>query len=323
MSIDINLMVFMEFLKIIAWYYHSEAKHGYIGAAIGILLLIAASLLLKYASPLSLLKGLALPLFFGGLIFGLGGGIDGHMTEKARPQKLSLYQQNSQAFFKEEVSKVEKTHRSWFGIRLFWSAITLTGIALLFTLKKDFWIGVGLGTLFLGLLGHVEEAISMKRNERYWKEVLKSAQRYPPAVTVCGGGSRIDTGKDQEPGVNPPQKKQSSANILPNGLKHKSNLVIDTLGSVAGLAKQDSIPKAKDFSISVSADTLLPEPLAPQKQQSIVIRPDTIVQTEFIEKSDEFKLRKKKKLVDYYHSDLIGKDGMSQKHCWFNKKYIN
>ncbi len=166
----------LDFIENILRYYHTESRHGYIGAGVGALLLVSALLLWKFANPLSLFKGLSLPFLIIGLIMGIGGSLDGYTTRRALPGKMSLYREDQQAFFKEEVPKVERTHRSWFGIRIFWSVITVAGVALLFTVKKNYWIGVGLGTLLLGAMGHIEEAVSFKFNEKYRQEVLDGSR---------------------------------------------------------------------------------------------------------------------------------------------------
>jgi len=182
----------MNFIQQILQYYNNESKHSYISAIAGVLLLTAAFLFLIIANPLTWLRGLSIPLLIGGLIFGIGGALNGRVTQKVQPKKVRLYNQDRQAFFKEEVPKVERTHRSWFGIRLFWSLIAVAGLALLLTVKKDFWMGVGIGTFLVSMMGHVEEAISMRRNESYYRQVLDSAKQ----ATVPPCKLSIDNGKD-------------------------------------------------------------------------------------------------------------------------------
>lgn len=166
----------MDFIKNILWYYGRESQQGFFSSTFGVLLLIAAVLLFKFANPLSILKGFTLPFLLIGLLMGLGGFADGYSSQKAGPEKIRLFKENPREFFKQEVVKVEATHRSWKGVRIFWSIITLAGAGLLFFVKKDYWVGVAIGTLILSAAGHIEEAISKKFNDRYYQQVLDASK---------------------------------------------------------------------------------------------------------------------------------------------------
>lgn len=162
-----------QFFKTIEWYYQSEYKHGYITAILASGLLLACALALwKLSGSAPLLKGLSTALVVGGFIFVIGGTWAGIKTHKELPEKIRVFRHDAKSFFKEEVIKVERIHQNWFGIKLTWSLVGAAGLILLVVATKNYWIGWGLGLLLIGLIAHVEEIISFRRNELYRHEVL-------------------------------------------------------------------------------------------------------------------------------------------------------
>jgi hypothetical protein len=167
----------MNLLQTIIDYYHGEARHGFWAAVIGALLLIGGIVLWKWASPFSLLKGFALPMFLFGLLMGIGGGVDNIYTKKATPGKIALYQKDSTIFLKQEKVKTEKTHRGWQGVRIFWGILGLSGVVLSLLIRKPFWIGTGLGTVALAIFLSLFEFYSMRFNERYYHAIQSATEQ--------------------------------------------------------------------------------------------------------------------------------------------------
>jgi hypothetical protein len=161
----------MDLQETIINYYHGEARHGLWGAIIGILLLAGSILLGKWASPLSMLKGLSVPMLVFGLLVGIGGAADAYLTRRAASGKIALYQKNQDAFLKQEKAKVEKTHQGWPGLRVFWTVLGFGGLVLSLVMGKPFWIGAGLGTLVLAVIISVFEFYSMQFNEQYYHTI--------------------------------------------------------------------------------------------------------------------------------------------------------
>jgi hypothetical protein len=297
----------MDLLQHIIAYYTRESHQGFSGAVFGGLLLVAAVLLGKFATPLSLLKGLTIPFLIFGLMVGIAGFGDGYLSRKALPQKMNLYQQDKQAFFKQEGPKVERTHQSWLGIRIFWTVVTIAGIALLFTVKKNYWIGVGLGTLLLGFSGNIEEAISMKFNEKYYHQVLKAAV---PDLPDASG-----------------RKKQSdsilhSETTKAQPCKNKNRLLNQVF--VRTMNRHLFSPEDTNLNDQIKpADSLPVVSMLHAADLQAAQLDDSVAETVLPGYKENMVLPKKKKLLDYYHSDLIQKNDVSQKRCWFSKKYIN
>jgi hypothetical protein len=167
----------MDFAETILWYYVRESKQGFGSAIFGVILISTAFALFKFASPLSLIKGLAIPSLVIGLLMGIGGLADGYISRKSIPEKIGLFKSDRKEFFKQEVPKVEKTHQSWRDIRIFWGIFTLIGVVLFFAVKRDYWTGVAIGTFVLSLAGHTEEAISKNFNEQYYEAVLSESRK--------------------------------------------------------------------------------------------------------------------------------------------------
>jgi hypothetical protein len=103
----------MHFFEHIIRHYSREAHQGFWSAVWGGLLILGSLLLSRFAAPASLAKGLSLPFVMIGLVFGIGGMLDGSNARRAIPGKVHLFNADRKAFFSEEVPQVERTHRSW------------------------------------------------------------------------------------------------------------------------------------------------------------------------------------------------------------------
>lgn len=174
----VNQTTVMNFTEHITQYYQTEARHGLVTSLItGIVLITSSFFLWRFSNPSTILRGTALITLIGGLIFSVGGFIDGYKSKKALPQKVQQYETNRINFLDTEVPKVEHIHKSWVRTRIFWSLVVATGLVILFTGNKTFRIGMGIGALIVGTIGHIEETISFQHNEKYRKEVLQEKLR--------------------------------------------------------------------------------------------------------------------------------------------------
>ncbi len=164
----------MDFTEHIITYYSTESKHGFSGGlALGIVLLIAAVLFWWFSNPSSISKGLSITLLVGALIFGLGGFYAGYTAKNILPEKTVSYLHNQKQFIEKEHIKIENIHKSWWIIRVFWTLFILVGLIIIFTTTRHFYLGIAIGFLVVGTIGHIEEIISYQHNENYRCEVLK------------------------------------------------------------------------------------------------------------------------------------------------------
>lgn len=283
----------MNLLQTIISYYHGEARHGFWGAVIGGLLLIGGFVLWKWTSPFSLLKGVSVPMILFGLLIGIGGGADSIYTSKITAGKIALYQKDATTFLKLEKVKVEKTHRGWRGIRIFWGILGLSGLALALLFRKPFWIGAGLGTLVLAFIISLFELYSMRFNERYY-HAINAAGTQKPNTEV----QEIHPGAQQQTKTQVSEQKQArpASDTTPPQIPPLDSLI--TLS-----ARRINEVIIKDTLIISTLNILQPLVLANETAQA-------------------YHHDKKIRLLDYYNSDLIQADGVSAKHCWFGKKYI-
>jgi short-subunit dehydrogenase len=217
----------MDLLQTIISYYHGEARHGFWGAIIGGLLLIGGLLFLKWASPLSLLKGFSIPMLLFGLLLGIGGAADHIYTRKATPGKIALYQKDSTAFLKQEKAKVEKTHRGWHGIRIFWAILGLSGLTLSFLIRNSFWMGAGLGTLALAIIISLFELYSMRFNEQYYHAIQSATLQTSKIKTNEIGTGKTQQVKMQQKQVEDDGKKEGQ--LKPTGSNLTQKLLPDSL----------------------------------------------------------------------------------------------
>ncbi len=162
----------MDFTQQIITYYQTEARHGLLSASIvGIIVTLTAIVFFKIPTTTALLKGMAIPLLIGGLIFILGGYMTYYNAQQTIPLKTQLYQKTPKNFISHEYKKTEKIHQNWIVIRIFWSLFFVFGLIVLFTTTKDFWVGIALGAFIIGTIGHIEESVSYIHNEKYRTEV--------------------------------------------------------------------------------------------------------------------------------------------------------
>lgn len=164
----------MNFVDNIVMYYQTEANHGLVTSLATGAVLITVSLLLWFLSThLSIQKGVATVIFVGGLIFFIGGYFAGKTAKSNLQKKIELYQKDRKTFLADEVQKVEKIHKNWLVIKLFWTVFIATGVALTFASPKTFLTGIAIGLMIVGSIGLIEETISYQHNEKYRIQVLE------------------------------------------------------------------------------------------------------------------------------------------------------
>jgi hypothetical protein len=292
----------MNLLQTIINYYHGEARHGFWAAIIGGLLLIGSMVLWKWASPLPLLKGFAVPMLLFGLLMGIGGAADNIYTKKSTPGKIALYQKDSTAFLKQEKVKIEKTHRGWHGIRIFWGILGFGGVLFSLLIRKPFWIGAGLGTVALAIFLSPFEFYSMRFNERYYHAIqsatLQEANNNAREIHTDTQQQATIQQTQIDPQVNEHKYAKPETNTLPRNTATRDSIKALSAPDLTTVVITDSV----NFN---SPDDLKLPVLANEVAQ---ISPQETV--------------KEKKVLDYYNTDLIQANGVNAKHCWFSKNYI-
>ena len=246
---------------------------------------------------MSLLKGFSVPMLLFGLLVGVGGAADGVYTRKATSAKIALYQKDSTTFLKQEKVKTEKTHRGWHGIRIMWSVLGLSGLVLSLLIRQPFWTGAGLGTVALTILISVFEFYSMRFNERYYHTIQSaSVENVNTKVQEIHTGTQPQVNTLQttmEPQVTEQTHAKPANNTLPTQMRPFDSLPVSGITAVI----------VKDLANFKTPDSL----------QSLALTNEVV---------PVYPNYKKKKVLDYYNSDLIQANSVNAKHCWFSKKYI-
>ncbi|WP_114937641.1 hypothetical protein [Mucilaginibacter endophyticus] len=295
----------MDFLQKMINYYQGETRHGFLVSITGIFLIGIALIGRKFINPVSIFRGFLIPFIVGGLFLGIAGAASGIFTKKSFKERMTSYQQDRSAFFKTEVSKVQKIHKSWLGTRTAWTMVGFAGLALLLLAKKNYLMGVGLGILLFGLIGHVIEAFSFHRNEIYRDAVIDAADIERSSQNKAGSE------KQSELPISVAVKEETSK---PSGISDTFSSSDDGVGQRDTLFLQSAL--CAEINLSTPKDTAAF--LMANNLPAIKIGKDSSMRDLSVIMD---KPGRKRKLLDYYNSDLIQKNSVYAKHCWFSKKY--
>lgn len=157
-------------LELVQRYYATERQIALLGAATGILLLLAALLLWRGVAASSPFRGMAYALLISGLLLAGSGFSYASLAGKRAPAAMAAYAaQPEEQIRQQEVTRMEKVLASAYigGLATF-SAMLLIGLVLIFTVPATSpWKGVALALMISGVLGHCLEANSMYLNRQY------------------------------------------------------------------------------------------------------------------------------------------------------------
>lgn len=170
---DVNLA------KTIESYYASERLGGVNVLVVGLILLGASFVLWKWGLPSQVAKGMLIPVGILAVIL-LGAGTI-QMVQLPRSagvpaQKSAEYQSNPRSFLDQEVPHVERIRSMWLPLRLLWTFLLLVGVGLIFIKSSDFRLGIAVGVMAVGVMGHIADAFAYERNENYAVAIIKAAK---------------------------------------------------------------------------------------------------------------------------------------------------
>lgn|GEM_PF-2188580 len=169
-----------EMAKTIEHYYTSEkaATSIYILFA-GLILLCGTIALWRWGLPSSVAKGMLWPI--GILtVLTLGSGIIGtfQLAQEVHPSvpKVSEYRQEPEKFLQNEVNRVEEIRKGWVWWRLLWTLFLLVAIGMIFVQPSNLRLGIAIGLMIIGIMGHLGEAFSYERNESYALKIIQAME---------------------------------------------------------------------------------------------------------------------------------------------------
>ncbi len=163
----------MTFLDHLRTYYAGERSGALLLGIVGVPLLAIAMLVWRTSLPASVGRGLAIPLLLFGLFSVSVGFPLAYAGQKRLEENSRQYMEHREEFLAREIPHMEGVRARWLYVRIVWTLIAASGIVTIFAARKGTWLGVGAGLLLLGAIGHLLEAVSYERNERYTTEVLE------------------------------------------------------------------------------------------------------------------------------------------------------
>lgn len=155
-------------------YFRGERAIGITVLMIGVVVVAALLYLWKgYKEPLG--YGLMIPLALL-VVAGFGLGPTLIVTSNQRIERFtSLLKTDQAAFVKEEIPRMAKVNANWFPLKVTWAILLLLSLIVIFTVKREFWVGVALGFLVLSTTLFVVDSFAQKRGLRYGASLERKA----------------------------------------------------------------------------------------------------------------------------------------------------
>jgi uncharacterized integral membrane protein len=157
----------MDFLSQLQEYYKGERLGAIWFTIVGVLLLLLSLFIWKQSPPVSMGRGLLLPLLFVGIC----GTIAGPLLMRSNNDRLvrlpQEYHADEQAFITKESARLEGVARWWLPLKITWTLFIVVGLVLAFIGTTPYWKGIGLGLLLIGALGHVVDGFAHERANIY------------------------------------------------------------------------------------------------------------------------------------------------------------
>lgn len=161
----------MELLKQTETWVQGEITQGRVMIVIGILLLIAGFFIWKGNDDL--LKGVLIPLGLVVLLM-LGVGIGLPLARKKQLAKVEIaVNENVKMAIEQEDKRMDYDKNAYRKYFISWSVLILISLILFFVFKSDYYKGLSLGLVFLGLSLFTIDATLQHRSAAYHENILK------------------------------------------------------------------------------------------------------------------------------------------------------
>lgn len=148
-------------------YFRAERDLGLALALVGLCCLAAAVWVWRTQEG-GFAWGLLVPIGVVGLAFAGGGGF---LAQRSAKQQVDLAAQLSsapQAFFAEELPRMEKVNQLWPRAKLAWTVAIVAALVLLMVVKRDWAHGLGLGLLLLATVLFFVDVFGERRAAVYF-----------------------------------------------------------------------------------------------------------------------------------------------------------
>ncbi len=156
--------------ELIQGYYLGERATALQGLAVGVMLVLASWLLWRFAVGGSIARGAACALLAYGILQAVASG--GYlMVLSGRADNAAAIAAGDEAAQRErEIARMEALLRgtSYVGTQAVLSALIMVGLVLTLTMHaQPVAVGIGLGLMLAGVLGHAFEAQSIQKNRQH------------------------------------------------------------------------------------------------------------------------------------------------------------
>jgi hypothetical protein len=126
-------------------YFRGERSAGFMGMAVGLMALGLAFWLWRPHGG-SFAVGLAIPL----LLIGLGGALGGPgLIIRTDRQTAELSAMSPEKIKEIERPRMAKVNANWVRLKMVWSALIAVALILIWVVKREWAVGLGLGLLLL------------------------------------------------------------------------------------------------------------------------------------------------------------------------------
>lgn len=164
----------MKFIEATIAWTKGEIAEALITSAFGVLLIIFALCLWKFASYQSA-HALVMPLVCVGLILGLSGGYNAYSNQNKIAQFEQRWAENSQDFLQSEKERVEGFQYLYTFTKYLAAILFAIAILIFFFVQNKHWQAIAIAFVILGLSGLVIDYFSKERADAYYEIIMKQS----------------------------------------------------------------------------------------------------------------------------------------------------
>ncbi len=156
----------MDFLQLTRNWTNGEISQAKSMILLGCLTAVISFFLI--ISPQVLHHGIAIPIVIITLLFLFYGSF----VFRNRPQKLAAtiksFQQNAKQTVETERKRILKEKENYYKIRVTWALVAILGLISYLLLQNEFYQGIAIGTMLLGIATFIVDTLLLKRINKYY-----------------------------------------------------------------------------------------------------------------------------------------------------------
>ena len=165
----------MQLLEALTTYFRGERGIGMALVPVGFALLALAFYLWRTQSG-GFMWGLVAPLVVLGLAGAAGGAGLVIRTDAQVAELTAQHAEDPAAMASAEAERMEKVNANWPRLKIVWLVLAAAAFTLLFVVKKDWAVGLGLALLLTSTLGMWIDVFAERRAEPYTQALERARQ---------------------------------------------------------------------------------------------------------------------------------------------------